>query len=528
MPLPCSSKEKSARIDWGYINRPGRLVWVRGWLWVAAAVLVAGPAVAATVAAVVTDGPPRPLASAASRGPLAAPHAAWEERCDACHVPFEPINGDRWPARLFGGSSPAGRTVARCESCHAGPPHHPAERADSAPGCADCHRDHRGRDASLVRLADAVCVRCHGDPAAARVGTHITGFADPAAHPEFRAVGEPAGHRRTLKFSHAAHGADLRMTFEAIDDPAQRERYMKLAGATDPAAPVKLSCAACHQLDAGLADPVPANPRPDEAFAELTRGLLHGQPRGAVQPPRAAGAHFLPVNFEAHCRACHPLTFDEAAPQVQAPHRVQPDEVARFLRGFYAERFLSDQLKKLPEPDRGPGRLDPRPVGPAPASLRERVERDVADAVRRAGGRLLGGAQGCEKCHETESRQPDRVAAVSTPTVWMTRARFDHTSHRAVDCRLCHPNADTSKADELARAAERPAGGSLAPQYRHPPDLPGVANCRSCHSPAGGVRHGCTDCHVYHHADRGLQGRGSPSRAPARPQDDLPGFLRGR
>ena len=54
--------------------------------------------------------PARPLAAAASRGPLTSPHAAWDNRCDACHTPFEPINGDRWPARLFGGGrrSPIG------------------------------------------------------------------------------------------------------------------------------------------------------------------------------------------------------------------------------------------------------------------------------------------------------------------------------------------------------------------------------------------------------------------------------------
>ena len=32
----------------------------------------------------------------ASPGPLARVHATWESRCEACHLPFRPMNGSRW------------------------------------------------------------------------------------------------------------------------------------------------------------------------------------------------------------------------------------------------------------------------------------------------------------------------------------------------------------------------------------------------------------------------------------------------
>src|SRR5689334_3906840 len=50
-----------------------------------------------------------------SRGPVAAVHAAWNDRCDACHTPFDQSKSlnplavrDRWHD-------------FRCETCHAGP-----------------------------------------------------------------------------------------------------------------------------------------------------------------------------------------------------------------------------------------------------------------------------------------------------------------------------------------------------------------------------------------------------------------------
>jgi predicted CXXCH cytochrome family protein len=95
----------------------------------------------------------------ASKGPVARPHAMWETKCEACHNPFIPINDSRWSPSLA--AAPQDGGSGRCQTCHAGPSHHASERKEDVPSCAECHRDHRGRDASLLAMDDSACTSCH-------------------------------------------------------------------------------------------------------------------------------------------------------------------------------------------------------------------------------------------------------------------------------------------------------------------------------------------------------------------------------
>src|SRR6516162_7402023 len=70
-----------------------------------------------------------------ARGPVARVHAAWEEDCQACHVPFTPIKRATMLGKWCVSSE-------QCKTCHKGPPHHEGQTPDLA--CADCHRDHQG------------------------------------------------------------------------------------------------------------------------------------------------------------------------------------------------------------------------------------------------------------------------------------------------------------------------------------------------------------------------------------------------
>src|SRR5206468_1310078 len=124
------------------------LVRVRRWLWLLAALLLAAPLTAATVAAGLADSTPTPLAAVASRGPVANPHAAWESNCEVCHTPFTSIR-------------PGHTADAKCQACHTPADHSANQKPASVAGCADCHRDHQGRTASLTRLADETCTGCH-------------------------------------------------------------------------------------------------------------------------------------------------------------------------------------------------------------------------------------------------------------------------------------------------------------------------------------------------------------------------------
>lgn len=533
MPLPRTSKEKSARVDWGYVRTDGPTVKSRTWLWCFAAVLTLAPLAAISAASVFTGEVAAPIERISSRGPLAGPHAALENRCEACHEPFQPIGGDRWLPNLVGNVKPGFDALhgAKCEACHAGPPHHPNQLASSVVGCAECHRDHQGRDFSLVRIHDTNCVRCHGNLEKHRIApgsavTAISSFAsESGGHPEFRPLVQK--RERGLKFSHAVHtspglglGGKHAFTFAKIEDPTERARYMALFGVTDPATTVTLDCAACHQLDANRTDGLPAAERtPFEQFAALGQPTVGGLPREALFPPRAGGKAFLPIVYENHCRACHPLTFDES-PGLrtrQAPHGVQPDRIEEFLREVYSARAVADAFKPAKPVNRGTGRVDPRHVHTDPIH-RLTVLREIDREVATAKTMLFDGQRTCFECHIRDEKGNAKPTAI--PTVWMKSAKFDHAAHRTSKCVDCHPKAVQSHEAEIA-AASTYARGAAEGNYQHPPNLPGIASCRQCHAPAsgtvGGVRHDCTDCHGYHQIERGLQGLGSPRRGPASP-----------
>ena len=136
----------------------------------------------------------------ATRGPVAAVHQTWESNCQACHVDFTPISSHSWAAPFLG--DPA-QSTQRCESCHAGPVHHAGQQPELT--CGSCHREHRGRDASLVNLPDSDCTQCHRDlskhGAQGAFQADVSRFAADT-HPTFRSIKADPGK---LKFNHQRH-----------------------------------------------------------------------------------------------------------------------------------------------------------------------------------------------------------------------------------------------------------------------------------------------------------------------------------
>src|SRR5262249_13183615 len=153
----------------------------------------------------------------------------------------------------------------KCMACHAGPIHHENQKQEDQQTCAACHRDHQGREVSLVRLADALCTRCHSNLSAHMTGplkyqNSVTAFdANESHHPEFRSVKEK--DPGNLKFNHALHLAEGMVQpsgghpwkLSDIPDEAERARQAARQGTTNMAAPVRLDCASCHQLNAAEA-----------------------------------------------------------------------------------------------------------------------------------------------------------------------------------------------------------------------------------------------------------------------------------
>lgn len=418
---------------------------------------------------------PSTVAPMASPGRLSSAHAAWENRCDACHEPWTPISRGRLP----------GTAADRCETCHGGTEHY-TNQPRNTNTCAGCHPEHRGHDTKLARPPDGACRACHAG----------TDFA--TNHPEFSSLAgfDPHSSRR-LKFSHAVHlspGMALagekqsrRYTLADIPDKDTRERQKRKQSAADLNALTELACAACHQLQVG-----------DEA---------------GPAPARTDGRYFVPVRFDAHCRGCHPLAgFDAQKPELTVPHGRAAGDLHEFLRGALAAELLKtgDPLEPLPPP----ARLDRPPI--LDPALKAQFDHRVATAERA----LRTSGKGCAKCHLLDAGR--NVNPVQPKQVWLERATFSHRAHRAAECRVCHAGA-------------YPAPGPGAKLIELEPALVGgLDDCRRCHAPAaekegnsvGGADRSCSACHIYHGAPL-HRGPTDPIRDP-RKRLDVPGFLHGK
>jgi hypothetical protein len=428
-----------------------------------------------------------------SPGLLASVHATWDTQCNACHGTLSSgEQGGWWRAKLAFDRVQSDR----CRECHAGPPHHQVSEKFEAE-CSACHREHRGRDASLLRVADERCTSCHsnlhehksGDGILPPIADRVERFT--SDHPHFRSVASDPGQ---LEFNHARHMTDgmplttggKPRTLAEIPQP-WRERFRQKG--QEDTAPVHLECTSCHQLD--------RQDGPDRA-ARLPADF---------RTPRSDGRYFLPIVYEAHCQGCHPLTFDRDLPEREVPHRLQPDEVRRALEEVYLTEYLQGNAKLLRRPL-------PRQL---PNAGMAKAGEYVWEAVQKAEMLLYLGQTGCAECHHFDNPhntvKPEGIIPTAIPAIWLRHAVFDHKAHRAIDCRECHASAwGAKKSSEVL--------------------IPDRDKCLNCHraatSPldlqAGPARSNCTECHWYHDGDHVLAGVGSVARQPENKRS-VEGFL---
>jgi hypothetical protein len=446
-----------------------------------------------------------------SRGPVAAVHATWEDNCTVCHVPFSPIRGNFWAS--------GEESSKNCQACHAGPTHHVKQNFE--PACAACHHDHRGRDASLVRIPVSDCTQCHSDLAKNLKDGTKTDFENAVTqfttnHPEFRSRKTDPGR---IRFNHKVHmtaGFGTKFKLADIIDPAERQRYQeKESGVTiTKGGLLQLQCTSCHRLDSN--------------DFTLKRDQLQGLPDAAVLPRRSAGATMLPIIYENQCQACHPLTFErnkENEPRsgyVSVRHRLQPKPVHQFLEGHYTAKALEGDFKIFDE------KVPPIPL---PGKGLRKDEQPVRDFIRQRvarAERLLFSDNTCGKCH-AGAKLGGRIEPANIPDVWLKFGLFNHSAHRAVDCRSCHPGAYPFLEDNTT---PNPRASITSSDVL----IPDVANCRQCHAPrsntagkvVGGARFDCTECHRYHNGDHPWQGIGTHRRgAPEQQRRDIEHFLSG-
>jgi hypothetical protein len=466
-----------------------------------------------------------------SPGPVARVHATWEQQCSACHESFSPINeAAQQSMSLVGGGGLSATAVvtsaeSKCQVCHPGPPHNPHQVATEEQSCTSCHPEHRGREAPLTEMDDFACTRCHAqikqhfakDPVAANV-KDVTGFQ--LQHPDFRSLlSDPT----RLKFNHRRHlvpGLRLpeeretkkpRMVADVSLDARDRYRRSE-ASATEPdnLIPVQLMCSDCHRT---IAQATAAQ----GATKVVARGV-EDLPRN--QSPHETSAYLLPVNYDEHCRGCHPLTLERSPgdrvtevlnDRQMVPHRLENHALRQFIEGRFWEQQTDGGLKK---------RLPWRRVRPLPGASPERLEREIQADINQQIAKVEAHLQGvvCAYCHDMhDPAQRDGLVAVENvnmPAIWLQKAFFNHTAHQHVHCRECHesafpdsPGASTRTQDVL---------------------IAGLETCRKCHGPVAdsgqvaqtapestqastAVRRGadfrCVECHRYHRGDLPVEGR---------------------
>ncbi len=481
-----------------------------------------------------------------SHGPVASVHTSFDANCEACHKPQS--------LSTSGLLDPQSRWLdLECQTCHGGPDHHrdakwptdwPKQEVNGKPTdaqCAACHHDHNGKNFSLVRIDDSHCTKCHAELGNYhKAGTSVfagkvMNFHDPAGgHPEFKKLEaeKTKPHERGLKFSHAHHmtagvaytDGRGKMTKADMLTLNKGTEGVVAAYQFDAAGVVQLECNSCHKLDAGRV--TTADGKLDEK-AGLLAGLA-SDPKGTILPPRAEGAYFLPINFEAHCQTCHPLkspalTSDagQAFPAFDLPHRKQPKEMKEVLRARYSGYLLSE--KGNPDlANKNAGDEETLTVGrQLDQAVNKAVGKLFASVNPNAKNAISGGT--CSECHKLAGNDPNvekvTVVPAAIPTVWFEHSKFSHVSHRAYSCMDCHPNTAPAPRGKATFSADTIYTG---PDQKI--NIEGVASCRVCHTPnttqdihgigQGGVRSNCTDCHRYHNGDNPYQGRGAESRDP--------------
>jgi hypothetical protein len=457
-----TTKKLAQRIDLNYFKRPTPYKRARLWLSVLVPLLALGW--------LGWRGISRD-SRVYSSGRMSGAHAVLEKQCAVCHVQ---------KAGEFSSKAADGA----CLGCHDGPVHHEWKYL-SAPDCAFCHREHRGK-ANLAATSNENCAVCH-ERLQTSPGVHIISFED--GHPEFAALRGQAKDPGTIKLNHSIHMK-----------PIQR-------GPNGPM--VQLECGDCHR---------PAAVNTAWAYADASYvnhgvtykedALLLPVATGSLAPghPRDGRQYMEAPRFATACAGCHLLTFDKRF-DVGVPHD-KPEVVHAFLVKRFGEYIAAHpaELREMLEPDRA---LTGKPQGPRTQSL---TPGQWVNEHTKVAEELLW-KKTCAQCHvlmgiqlqdtriarwdpsstgnsanisnvallpaDMDSALPE-VAPAKITARWLPHAKFDHDAHRGFACVGCHAKALTST--ETSEVL-----------------VPGIETCKTCHAP--GPDHAesrCFECHTYH------------------------------
>lgn len=374
-----------------------------------------------------------------SSGPISNNHKMIEQDCGACHgEPFRRVEDEK------------------CLTCHVMSDHSPkmtqlvSAHSNLEMRCAECHQEHNG-DHVMVEQESARCATCHSNLSEILPDTLHKNVVDFESHPEFRVALSTGDDKNQTNWKRLDERAQ-------IEDPTHLKLNHKvhlrpdLRGADGA---VNLDCSDCHRAS-------------DDRKS------------------------FLPISFERDCKSCHPLAFDARLPGQEVPHG-NSAEVFDSLYAQYAQAALGGRRAfKVEEP------LTTRqkPGGEMEREADAVVSFDRANVIAEArkAEKEIFTKTACQLCHTVNPLGVDdvefgpafEVIKPNIPTVWMTAARFNHGTHEEVSCEECHKAGDISVRDSTKTTDIL---------------MPGIADCRSCHSDAhkeGKVQSECVMCHSFH------------------------------
>jgi predicted CXXCH cytochrome family protein len=446
--------------------------------------------------------------AAAVTGSLSESHALFARDCSTCHTPGDgATNAKCQSCHLRSGGDPAMFSFPRHYEYHSGNVDRAAPAHKEA-SCASCHREHRGREGALTRVADAQCVSCH-----------MTGSFE-KGHPEFEFVAKKLSDRANLKFQHVLHVREL------MDRDSLKE--------------AEASCLTCHRpkSDGRAFEPISYATGCDGCHLRATEAtpwlpLRSGAAPGAVtlaeirkasEPGSQWAEHWNPNEFTEQGGRIRKRPVYHADPWVLDNTRrlrrelypgadladllrTSPEVSARDSRLLYAEAIqtLKGQIETLagdssPDVQRELGVLrqvmkevERRVDGSAPL---DQTKLAVSDANRdttrsEPAYRVLVDSltQPCQLCHFVEKAT---IRRVQTDQRSLERAEFNHRAHvvhaRCLDCHGVIPIRE-SLAANVDPPPERDRADIL--------NLPSIATCRACHTDRAAPTR-CTSCHVFH------------------------------
>ena len=394
-----------------------------------------------------------------SAGPLSTAHANLANTCTACHTKaFVSVRDESCKTchqTVHDHADPEKLRVALAPNTVGGKLSLAVAHAFNRPAgrCVDCHTEHKGTSMPIAQANQKFCAECH---AALKEKLPETKLGDTkdfgTEHPQFQPAilirpGTNPVFRRTSLDAHPKQETGLLFAHDLHLSAANG--VARMAQTLVQVKTGGLDCAGCHVPDPG-------------------------------------GAGFRPITMEKDCQSCHSLAFGRRDGQVRTLRHGDVAQAIAQVRDFYGAGGGTTV-----QPLAGFTRKRPGGFAAAQVASLQAPGGSAGQAIRA----LFAPNGTCADCHRiTMPSRPDaidfKIAPVTLPDHFFVNGWFDHRAHATESCLSCHNAAKSGDARDV--------------------DIPGIANCRTCHVGENGgriakkaqVASSCATCHVYHRDDR--------------------------